>query len=210
MGMDGTAGDGFVQRISGPVNQTLMSDQFSDDDYELQPAVFLDRDGVILETMIVNGLPKATHNLATTTLVFGAEDACADLINAGFKVIVVTNQPDIARGEADERIVDQIHTAIERALSIDGIYMCPHDDKDECECRKPKPGMLLQAAEEHGIDLERSFMVGDRWRDTGAGKAAGCRTVYIDHNYNERKPDDADHICKDLAQAISWILEQPN
>lgn len=175
---------------------------------QLHPAVFLDRDGVLIEPIIINGLPKATHNLATTTIANNAEDACSDLARAGFKLIVVTNQPDIARGEADPRVVDQIHTALERALTIDGIYMCPHDNQDHCDCRKPKPGMLLQAAEEHGLDLDRSFIIGDRWRDVGAGKAAGCRAVFIDYDYNEPKPEDADCTCRSLSEAVAWVLAQ--
>jgi D-glycero-D-manno-heptose 1,7-bisphosphate phosphatase len=132
-------------------------------------------------------------------------DACARLHDAGLFLIVVTNQPDLARGTQERTVVDEIHGLLREALPIDAIYLCAHDDADCCACRKPAPGMLLTAAQEFGLDLGRSVMVGDRWRDVEAGRRAGCRTVFVDRGYEERAPVDPDLVVKDLAAAVDWI-----
>jgi D-glycero-D-manno-heptose 1,7-bisphosphate phosphatase len=132
-------------------------------------------------------------------------EACEALRRAGFVLLVVTNQPDIARGVQDRAVVDELHEFVLRNLPVDRVYVCPHDDADGCECRKPGPGMLLGAARDLRLDLEGSFMVGDRWRDIEAGRRAGCRTVFIDRGYSEPAPNDADAIVSDLGEAAAWI-----
>ena len=107
---------------------------------------------------------------------------------AGFLLVMVTNQPDVARGVTRRQDVETMHATLCAALPLDAVYVCYHDDADACGCRKPLPGMLLQAAAAHGIDRAASFMAGDRWRDVDAGVAAGCRTVWIDRGYRERGP----------------------
>jgi D-glycero-D-manno-heptose 1,7-bisphosphate phosphatase len=136
-------------------------------------------------------------------------EACETLRRAGFVLLVVTNQPDIARGTQDEGVVDEIHDLLLDTLPIDAIYVCPHDDGDGCACRKPNPGMLLEAAHDRNLNLLRSFMVGDRWRDVEAGRRAGCRTVFIDRGYEESAPANPDAIVSDLRQAADWITAAP-
>ncbi len=123
---------------------------------------------------------------------------------AGYTVVVVTNQPDVARGLQRAEVVHQINRELFR-VEVTAVYVCFHDDADGCLCRKPAPGLLLDAAHDLGIDLSRSFMVGDRWRDVEAGRRAGCRTVHIDRQYSERSPEYADLVTTSLADAVSWI-----
>jgi len=177
-------------------------------DHGRRRAVFLDRDGVINRTVVRGGRPYPPPNVATLELLPGVAEAMARLHEAGYRLVVVTNQPDIARGTQDRSVVDAMHAWIAAALPVDEFCVCVHDDDDQCDCRKPKPGMLRGAAESAGVDLAASFMVGDRWRDIEAGRAAGCRTVFIDHEYSERRPDAPDVTVRSLEEAANWILGQ--
>lgn len=170
------------------------------------PAVFLDRDGVLNVAPIREGRPFAPATLAEMRLLPGVEDACARLKQAGFLLIVVTNQPDIATGKTTQAAVDAINGDLKSRLALDDVCVCPHEDADGCDCRKPKPGLLLAAARRWNIDLARSFMVGDRWRDVEAGAAAGCRTVFIDYGYAEPRPDNPDMVTTSLAAAIPDLI----
>lgn len=170
-------------------------------------AVFLDRDGVLNEAVLREGLPYPPARLEEMRLVPNAVDSLTRLKEAGFVLIVVTNQPDVARGTQTREGVEAIHTALAALLPVDEFCVCFHRDSDNCHCRKPKPGMLVEAAGRRGIDLAKSFMVGDRWRDVDAGAAAGCRTVLIDFQYPEREPDHRpDHRAASLVAATDWIL----
>lgn len=168
-------------------------------------AVFLDRDGVINRAIVRDGRPYPPATLEEFSILPGVPEACATLRRAGFVLLVVTNQPDIARGTQDQAVVDEIHDLLLHTLPIDAIYLCPHDDADGCACRKPNPGMLLEAANDRNLNLVGSFMVGDRWRDVEAGRRAGCRTVFIDRGYEESAPEKPDAIVSDLKQAADWI-----
>ncbi|MGA2593079.1 MAG: HAD family hydrolase [Bryobacteraceae bacterium] len=170
-------------------------------------AVFLDRDGVLTDALLRDGKPYAAVTLAETRIAPDAPAALARLKAAGFLLVVVTNQPDVARGIARREDVEAIHAALRAALPLDACFVCYHDDADACTCRKPLPGLLTQAAAEYGIDLARSFMIGDRWRDVDAGAAAGCRTIWIDRGYREPPPAHApDARVGTLAAAAEWIL----
>jgi D-glycero-D-manno-heptose 1,7-bisphosphate phosphatase len=136
----------------------------------------------------------------------GAPDACAELKRAGFVLIVVTNQPDVARGTQTQEAVEAMNHELARVMPIDEFCICYHDDSQNCDCRKPKPGLLVTAAQRRLIDLHESFMVGDRWRDIEAGISAGCRTIFIDRGYNERKPAHSDFTARSLREAADWIL----
>jgi D-glycero-D-manno-heptose 1,7-bisphosphate phosphatase len=171
-------------------------------------AVFLDRDGVLNEAIVRDGRPYAPAATDQLKLVPDALDALGALKAAGFLLIVVTNQPEVARGTQSRHAVEEINSAMARELPLDDFYTCWHDDPDSCNCRKPKPGLLTAAAATWGIDLGRSFLVGDRWRDIDAGAAAGCRTVLIEHHYQERAPDhEPDHRSSTLTDAAAWIIE---
>lgn len=169
-------------------------------------AVFLDRDGVLNGSVVRGGKPYPPASLDETVILPGVMEACSTLRAAGFLLLVVTNQPDIARGATTETQVGQINGFLQAQLGLDEVLMCPHDDADKCSCRKPKPGLLVAAAQRLGIDLSASFMVGDRWRDIGAGRAAGCRTVFIDMSYAERQPEKPDLKAMSLVAAVPWIL----
>ncbi len=169
-------------------------------------AVFLDRDGVLVAAEVRNRRPYPPASLAEMVLLPGVEDACSRLKRAGFLLIVVTNQPDIARGKTEKGMVDAINAELQMRLGLDEVCVCPHDDADECECRKPKPGLLLTAARRWNVDLPTSFMVGDRWRDVEAGRAAGCRTVFLDYGYAERRPEKPDIATTSLAAAVPDLI----
>lgn len=173
-------------------------------------AVFLDRDGVLNRAVARHGRPHPPASVAELEIADGAAEACDALRGAGFALIVVSNQPDLARRTQDPVEVDAIHAELFRHVRVDDVCVCPHDDADACGCRKPAPGMLEAAAERHGLDLATSFMVGDRWRDVEAGKRAGCQTVFIDHGWDEQRPDDADAVVTGVLEAARWILQTLN
>jgi D-glycero-D-manno-heptose 1,7-bisphosphate phosphatase len=170
------------------------------------PAVFLDRDGVINAAVVRDGRPYPPATVAELAILPGVAVALRELRAAGFQLVVVTNQPDVRRGTKSRESVDAIHEKLRVELPLDAIYCCFHDDEDQCACRKPAPGLLLDAARDRALDLTASYMVGDRWRDTDAGVAAGCRTVFIDHGYAERRPTTFDQRVTSLPEAAAWIL----
>lgn len=172
----------------------------------LRPAVFLDRDGVLNRVLIRDGMPFGPMTLAEFVLVEGAGADVRRLKDAGYAVIVATNQPELARGRLQPAALEAMHAKLRAEVPVNAIQVCPHDDADRCACRKPQPGLLLSAAREHGIDLPRSYMVGDRWRDVEAGRAAGCRTVFVDMGYREALRSPPDHVASGLGEAVRWIL----
>ena len=132
-----------------------------------RPAAFLDRDGVLNDVRVVDGRPHPPDGVADTRLLPGVEQACRMLAAAGLALVVVTNQPDVARGTRDPGEIDAVNRWLADRLPLDTIRVCPHDDDDGCGCRKPLPGLILDAAADFGIDLARSVMVGDRCSSTG-------------------------------------------
>jgi D-glycero-D-manno-heptose 1,7-bisphosphate phosphatase len=168
-------------------------------------AVFLDRDGTINAAVVRDGKPYPPGSLAELVILPGADAAIAALRAAGFRTIVVTNQPDVATGKQQREVVEAINGALRSALALDDVRVCYHADADGCACRKPKPGLLLEAARDWQIDLDRSFMVGDRWRDVDAGRAAGCRTILIESGYAEKRSE-PDFSVSSLAEACTIIL----
>ena len=175
----------------------------------LNRAVFLDRDGVINEALVRDGKPYPPANVGETVIVDDAVTSLERLKRQGFLLIVVTNQPDVSRGSTTRQSVEDIHRYLETRLPLDEFGVCYHDDKDACTCRKPLPGLLLNAASRHGIALQRSYLVGDRWRDIDAGASAGCKTILIDYGYNERSGTHSPDMRVDsLSQAVDWILSQ--
>jgi D-glycero-D-manno-heptose 1,7-bisphosphate phosphatase len=171
-----------------------------------RPAVFLDRDGVLNEAIVVDCRPQPPRSLAEFRLEAGVENACRRLHQAGLVLVVVSNQPDLARGTIKREAVNEVNAALRGALALDAIYICPHDDADACDCRKPAPGMLLAAARELRLDLTRSVMVGDRWRDVEAGRRAGTATVFLEKGYQEPAPAGADLVVSALPEAVDWIV----
>jgi D-glycero-D-manno-heptose 1,7-bisphosphate phosphatase len=176
-----------------------------------RPAVFLDRDGVINRAFVREGIPHPPRSLEEVEILPDVPAALNRLKTHGYSLIVVTNQPDVARGSASRKSVERIHGWLESRLPIDAILACFHDDADGCDCRKPKPGLLQRAARAWDLDLSSSFMVGDRWRDVEAGRRAGCRTFFIDRGYradrgHERSASSCDFRVGSLSEACATIL----
>jgi D-glycero-D-manno-heptose 1,7-bisphosphate phosphatase len=174
----------------------------------VKKAAFLDRDGVINANVERDGRPVAPTTIEEFRLLPGVEGAVLRLKAAGFAVIVVTNQPDLATGRTSPATVEAMHAEIRRRLAVDDIKTCRHVDADNCFCRKPKPGLILEAAAEGDIDLAGSYVVGDRWRDVEAGRAAGCLTIFVDYGYVQDGPLHPDKIVRSLPEAVAFIVNQ--
>jgi D-glycero-D-manno-heptose 1,7-bisphosphate phosphatase len=173
--------------------------------HAVKAAVFLDRDGVINRSIVRNGRPYPPQRLEDLEILPGVQEALERLKVAGFATVVVTNQPDVARGRQTREVVEAMHSHLAELLSLDEFRVCYHDDQDGCPCRKPKPGLLMQTPID---DLARSVMVGDRWRDVEAGRRAGCRAaVLIDYDYaGEELTAEPDVRFRSLAESVDWIL----
>jgi D-glycero-D-manno-heptose 1,7-bisphosphate phosphatase len=173
-------------------------------------AVFLDRDGVLNEAIIKNGKPYPPATLQELTIAADVVPALKSLKAMGYLLIGASNQPDVARGTVERSVVESLNRQLMHKLPLDEIRVCYHDDRHECSCRKPAPGILLEAAYEHGIDLEQSFMIGDRWKDIEAGQQAGCKTIFLDKKYQEPGPSKPpDFVAESLLQAAQWIKNFP-
>jgi D-glycero-D-manno-heptose 1,7-bisphosphate phosphatase len=174
-------------------------------------AVFLDRDGVLNRPVVRDGRPFPPANSGEFQLYPGVVDGCRELKEAGFLLIVVTNQPDVGRGTQSREAVETIHTQLRQTIpTLDEIEVCFHAGArqgEPCDCRKPKPGMLLRAATAHDIDLKRSFLIGDRWRDVDCAHAAGCRAVFIDHGYREALREKPEVTVATFREAVTAILK---
>ena len=170
-------------------------------------AVFLDRDGVLNQPVLRNGTPHPPDTVDELEIIPGAARALQRLTQAGYLLIGASNQPDVARKTQTRENVEAINRLILEELPLEEILVCYHDDPDECRCRKPKPGLILEAAERYNVDLASSFMIGDRWRDIEAGQNAGVKTILIDYGYQEKlhaKPPDS--TVPDLDRAVDWVL----
>lgn len=174
-------------------------------------AVFLDRDGVLNRSVIREGKPYPPASVSEVEILPGVGEALQKLKEAGFMTIMATNQPDVARRTQTLEAVKEINAFLTAVLELDDTMVCLHDDEDACRCRKPLPGLLIAAAEKHGVDLSASFMVGDRWRDIDAGSSAGCKTILIEYGYDERAPSSPPDLkVKSLLEAAIWIVNNQN
>ncbi|TAN48041.1 MAG: HAD family hydrolase [Rhodospirillales bacterium] len=172
----------------------------------MRACVFLDRDGVLNRNVLRDGRQNAPRRLEDYRLLPGVQKAVERLKQAGFAIVVVTNQPDIGNRAVDPAIANAMNERLRSKINPDAIEMCPHTRADGCTCRKPKPGMLLTAAKRLGIDLERSFMVGDRFTDIGAGQAAGCFSILLGDGYGEAAVATPDARAANLPKAVDLIL----
>lgn len=171
------------------------------------PTIFLDRDGVVNRAVIRDGKPYPPASVDELVIIPEAVHSLRVLVDAGYLLIGVTNQPDVARGSQKREVVEEINTCILRVLPIREIFVCYHDDIDGCICRKPKPGLIIQGAEKYSSEMATSWMIGDRWKDVAAGKAAGLRTVFVNYNYGEAyKGLPADFSIDSIAALAETVL----
>ena len=168
-------------------------------------AIFLDRDGVINYPILKQGKPYPPRKLDEVKIYPEVYSFLEIMKNSGFYLIVITNQPDVARGDILKSKVEEINDYLLKNLTLDYIKVCYHDDSDNCECRKPRPGSLISAAKLYNLKLEKSYMIGDRWKDISAGLKAGCKTIFIDRNYNEKKPENYHVKINNLDEARDYI-----
>ena len=171
----------------------------------MKKAVFLDRDGVVNKAFIRNGLPTSPISLNELEILPGVKESILRLKKLNYICLLVTNQPDVSRGKIEKKNVIEMNNFLKKEIELDDIFACYHDDKDNCKCRKPKPGMIIQASNKWDIDVRKSFMIGDRWRDIQAGINAGCKTFFIDNNYNEDKLVEASYTSANLLGAVIII-----
>lgn len=149
-------------------------------------AVFLDRDGVINEVIFRGSdKPIAPWSLEEFKVIKGLNKPLTKIVELGYFLFVISNQPDISKGLVDIPTVESMNSIILDKLPITKIIYCPHEDYHNCSCRKPKPGMLITLSEEYNINLLSSFLIGDNWKDIEAGKTAGCKTILLERKYNK-------------------------
>ena len=174
----------------------------------MKRAVFLDRDGVLNAAVLRDGNPYPPASLSEVRVLEDVPQALRLLKSAGLQLAVISNQPDVARGTQRRETVEAINEWLASQLPLDRFDVCYHDDADACDCRKPKPGLIVRSAQGLGVEATASFVVGDRWRDIEAGKAAGCRSVWIDRGYTEKQPTNHDYRATSLLDAAEWIVQQ--
>ena len=173
----------------------------------MRKAIFLDRDGVINKTFIKNDLPFSPPSFNELKILTGVKESIFRLQKLNFICLVVTNQPDVSRGKIKKKTVIKMNNYLKDEIKLDDIFVCYHDDHDNCKCRKPNPGLLLDAVKKWDIDLKKSYMIGDRWRDIEAGKSVGCKTIFIDYNYKETKPKNPNFTTDSLLNSV-YIIEK--
>ena len=172
-------------------------------------AFFLDRDGVLNGiTVDAAGVPHPPASADVCEILPGVSEACEILRAAGYLLICVTNQPDVARGAASVSQIERINDFLKQSLRLDALYVCWHDNADRCDCRKPLPGLLNQAASEYKIRLSASFMIGDRWSDVAAGTAAGCGTFLIPASYSKAEKCSPDWVVPSLLEAAKIVANR--
>ena len=177
-----------------------------------RPAIFLDRDGTLNVQVVREGKPYPPQSLAEFRLFEDVPAACRELAAAGYALVVATNQPDVGRGDQQQAVVEAMHERLRSLVpEITRVEVCYDPGRGEPSLRrKPEPGMLLDAARELNLDLTRSWMVGDRWRDIDCGRRAGVRTVFIDFGYAEELRAAPDFTVKSFREAAGIILAHPD
>jgi D-glycero-D-manno-heptose 1,7-bisphosphate phosphatase len=168
----------------------------------LRKAFFLDLDGVIISNQIINGKPVGFQNLDNIRFLEDVDNAIEQIKNHGYLPIIVTNQPNISRKILSEDSIIKLKRIIECKFDIHHFYYCPHDDKDECICRKPKPGLIIKAQVDLSVDLNQSVLVGDRWKDISAGQGICVRNYFINRKYSEPKPKSPYIEVSNLIEAV--------
>ncbi len=174
----------------------------------LKTGIFLDRDGVINRTIIRDNLPYSPRENGDFVILEGVREAISIIFESGIVPVVITNQPDVSRGLVSVESVEQQHLILRDQIGIQHFYTCYHDDNEYCDCRKPKIGLLTSASQQLDISLDKSYLVGDRWKDIQAGQEAGCTCFFIDYQYAERQPELPYQRVKSLLEAVKMIKEK--
>ena len=174
-------------------------------DCKQKKAVFLDRDGIINQVVYHDDInkPSSPWKMEEFKLIDGIKKHLDELKKNGFLIFIISNQPDIKRGNVDKETAEKINKILYEKFPIDDIMVCPHDDLDNCSCRKPKPGMIIELSKKWNVDIKKSFLIGDSWKDIGAGKNAGVKSILIDKSYNQEV--ESEHRVENLKSAIELI-----
>jgi D-glycero-D-manno-heptose 1,7-bisphosphate phosphatase len=170
----------------------------------VQKAIFFDRDGVLNKSIVKNGKPFPPSHLSEVELTDSIFELCTYLKSLGYLLLVVTNQPDVARGTQTAQVVNEINDYLKGVLRIDKVYSCMHDDRHNCDCRKPKSGMIIEGVKDFSLDINRCYLVGDRWKDIVAGQNVGIKTIFIDYGYAE-KDCSPDYVVKEIKDIFNII-----
>lgn len=175
-------------------------------------SVFLDRDGVVNEPIIINNKPFSPMRFSDFKITLNLKENLKKLIKLGYKIHVVTNQPEISKGNLDIKELNKMHDYLKKNFPIETIEYCPHIDQDECNCRKPKIGLVkaITNNKKYETNLKESYVIGDRNKDIQMGHVLGCKTIFLDYSYNEKKPISFNHKCNNLTQAVKYVQSQSN
>lgn len=173
----------------------------------MNKAIFFDRDGVLIEAVVKNKKPFSIKKIKDLKFLINDNEIFLKLKNLGYKLIIVTNQPDVARNKISEKFVDDVNSAIKKKYFIDYAYTCLHDDISNCSCRKPKNGLLIEAQRDFNLNIKKCFLIGDRWKDISAAESSGCKSIFIDYNYDEKKPEKYTFKVNSISEAINIILK---
>jgi D-glycero-D-manno-heptose 1,7-bisphosphate phosphatase len=163
-------------------------------------AVFLDRDGIVNRALIINKKPYPPLSVSDTFPIKEISELIKSWHDKGYLVIVITNQPDVANHLVEKSEVDKINRYLKSLVGFDDIFVCYHSEKDNCDCRKPKVGLFKQAKEKYNIAFSKSWMIGDRKKDIDAGKKIGCQTIFVDYDYDEKKPKNFDYTVESVKE----------
>ena len=168
-------------------------------------AIFLDRDGTLNKAFIKKGLPISPASFSKFKILPGVKSSITKLKKLKYLCLLITNQPDVSRKKIKKKVVIKMNKFIKKKINLDDVFVCYHDDNDNCNCRKPKPGLLIKASKKWKINFKKSFMIGDRWKDISAGKKVGCKTIFINNNYKKDKIVKANFTFKSLSKAVNKI-----
>ncbi len=170
----------------------------------MHKAVFLDRDGVLIKAPVTRDRkPLSIKNISKLKFLPTVIKTCK-VLKSNYLLIMITNQPDVSRKKIKKLKVDEINILIKKKLNLDDVFVC-YTDNDKSKFRKPNPGMILKAAAKYNINLKKSYFIGDRWKDIDAGRKAYCKTVFIDHNYNEKLNLKPNYKIKKFKEVLSFI-----
>lgn len=172
---------------------------------EKNKAFFFDRDGILNKSILKKNKPYSPRNLRELILNFELVEFIKKLKKKNFKIIVITNQPDIKSGKLSKYTLRIINLIIKKKFYIDDFFICIHGRNENCHCRKPKPGLIIKASKKWNINLKESFFVGDRLKDMRAGEIVGCNTIFIDYDYDETKPKSFSYKFKTISLMIKKI-----